>query len=166
MAEYANNSRSQHSFSVNNDVWLSTKNLSIEDGSGMRKLHPKFCGPIKIIEKINNVSFRLELSEPMKARGIHDVFHCSLFKPYIPDEYGRYDRPLPLVNIQERIEEYEVEAILDSKKIRGKQYFLVKWKGYGGHENTWQTRTDLKNAQYALRTSETSRQRQSEGEGM
>ena len=66
----------------------------------MRKLHPNFCGPFKVVEKINDASFRLDLSEPMKERGVHDVFPCSLFKPYIPDNYGRYDQPLLPVNIQ------------------------------------------------------------------
>ena len=96
---------SLHSFSVNDDVCLSTKNLSIEDVSGKRKLYHKFYGPFKIIEKINNVSFWLELSEPMKARRIHDAFRCSLFKPYIPDKYGRFDQSLPPVNMQEGVEE-------------------------------------------------------------
>ena len=70
------------------------------------------------------------------------------------------------MNIQEGEVEYEVEAILDSKKIRGKQHFLVKWKGYGDHENTWQSRNDLKNAQDLLKTDVKSRQRQSKREGM
>ena len=159
MAKYANKSRMAHNFSVGDQVWLSTKNLSIEDGSGMRKLHPKFCGPFKIAEKINEVTFRLNLSEPMKARKIHDAFHTSLLKPYVPDKFGRYDKPLPPVNIQDGEEEYEVEAILEAKKIRGKQHFLVKWKGYGDHENTWQTREDLANSPQALLDFETSRRR-------
>lgn len=132
----------------------------------MRKLHPKFCGPFRISEKINEVTFRLDLSETMKARGIHDAFHSSLLKPFIDDKYGLYDDPLPPVNIQDGIEEYEVESILDSKKIRGKVHFLVKWKGYCNHENTWQTRADLKNAQDALADYETSRRRPPAGGGM
>ena len=132
----------------------------------MRKLHPKFCGPFKIVEKINDLSLRLNLSEPMKARGIHDVFYYSFFKPYIPDKYSRYDHPLPPVYIQEGVEECEVEPILGSKKIRGKKRSLVKWKGYGDHKNTWQTRIDLKNGQDALKTYENSRRLQSKGEGM
>ena len=59
MAECANKSRNPHMFSVDDKVWLSTKNLSIEDGSGMRKLHPKFCGPFRITENMNDVLFRL-----------------------------------------------------------------------------------------------------------
>ena len=36
----------------------------------------------------------------MKTRKIHDVFQCNMFKPFVPDNYGRYDQPQPPVNIQ------------------------------------------------------------------
>ena len=143
MATYANKFRKQHDFKVNDKVLLSTKNLSLEDGSGSRKLNPKFCGPFKIIEKVTNVSFRLELSEPMKAKGIHNTFHVSLLKPFHEDKFDRYDSPLPPVNIEDGVEFYEVEAILSSRIRRGKKEYLIKWKGYPDSDNQWYPREDL-----------------------
>lgn len=35
-------------------------------------------------------------------------------------------------------EEYEVEAIMDSKKIRGKLHYLIRWKGYTSNDDTWE----------------------------
>ena len=64
-----------HDFRVGDKVLLATKLLTLENGSGMRKLNPLFCGPFRIIQKIADVTFRLELSEPMRARNIHDSFH-------------------------------------------------------------------------------------------
>ena len=78
-----------HSFNANDNVWLSEKILSLEDESGMRKLNQKFCGPIRINKKINDVTFRLELLYPMIAKGIQDSFCCSLFKPFVPDKFSR-----------------------------------------------------------------------------
>ena len=150
MAEYANKSRLPHNFAVNDKVWLSTKNLSIEDGSGSRKLHPKFCGPFVIKEKISEVTFRLALSEPMKARGIHDAFHVSLLKPFVEDTFQRDPAPEPAVHFADGHQEYEVEAILSHRKRRGKIQYLVKWKGYADHENTWQSTKDLENAKDIL----------------
>ena len=166
MANYANKFRKAHDFKVNDLVWLSTKNLSFEEGSGSRKLNPKFCGPFKIKEKITDVTFRLQLSEPMKARGIHDAFHVSLLKPFKPDKFNRYDKPLPPVHIEDGDEYYEVEAILASKKVRGKMNYLVKWKGYPDSENSWQTREDLKNSQELLNAYEASRRRTTRGGGV
>ena len=166
MAEYANKRRTSHKFKVDDMVLLSTKNLSLEDGSGSRKLNPKFCGPFKITQKINDVTFRLKLSEPMIARRIHDTFHVSLLKPFKDDLFERYESPLPPVHIQDGIEEYEVEKILATKKIRGKSHFLVKWKGYGDHENTWQREEDFEHVPELLQQYKASRRRTSKGGGM
>lgn len=57
--EYANKFRKNHEFKVGNKVWLSAKNLKLEDGSGSRKLKPRFCGPFKIVKRINEVKMRL-----------------------------------------------------------------------------------------------------------
>ena len=122
---------------------FSTKNLKLEDGSGSRKLNPRFCGPFEILEKINNVTMCLRLSEPMKAKRIQNAFHVSLLKPVQEDLFTRYQKPLPPVIVDEGEEEYEVEAILDTKKIRGTQKYQVKGKGYDNYEKTWQTRADL-----------------------
>ena len=84
-AAYANRRRIPHKFAVGDLVWLSTKNLSLEDGSGNRKLHPKFCGLFKITHRINEVTFRLDLSEPMKARKIQNASHVSLLRPFTHD---------------------------------------------------------------------------------
>lgn len=32
---------------------------------------------------------------------------------------------------------YEVEKILDRKKIKGRVHYLVKWMNYGEEENQW-----------------------------
>ena len=161
MAKYANKSRMQQKFNIGDKVWLSTKNLSLEDGSGSRKLNPKFCGPFKILEKITEVTYRLELSEPMKARRIHDAFHTSLLKPYFEDKFERYGKPLPPIQLDDGSIEYEVEAILSAKKKQGKMFYLVKWKGYPDHENTWQSEDDLKNAKQLLDAYNASRRRYS-----
>ena len=144
MAAYANRFRKAHEFKIGDQVWLSTKNLKLEEGSGSRKLNPKFCGPFKIVEKVTDVTFRLELSEPMRAKGIHDAFHVSLLKPFKEDKFNRYEKPLPPVFIEDGQEHYEVEKILDAKKIRGKQHYLVRWKGYPDSENSWVPRQDIK----------------------
>jgi len=53
-------------------------------------------------------------------------------------------RPAPVVI--EGVEEYEVEKILNKRKIRGKDKFLVCWKGYTAEVDTWEDRENLKNA--------------------
>ena len=88
-AECSNRARNPHTFSVNEKAWLSTKNLFIADCVTMRRLYPKFCGPLRITEKINDVSFRLRLPESMKAQKILDLFHGSLSKTFVLDMCGQ-----------------------------------------------------------------------------
>ena len=156
-ARYANKRRSPHQFKINDEVWLSTKNLSLEDGSGNRKLHPKYCGPFKITEKINDVTFRLDLSKPMLKRGVHNAFHVNLFRPFVPDEFDRHPKPPPPLQFEDSHKEFEVESILSHRKYRGQSQYLVKWKGYPDHENTWLYTKDLKNCQELLQEYNASR---------
>ena len=47
------------------------------------KLVPRFVGPFEILERIGPVAYRLALL-PSLAR-VHDVFHISVLRRYIPD---------------------------------------------------------------------------------
>lgn len=40
-------------------------------------------------------------------------------------------------------EEYEIEDILDIKRNKKGYYFLIKWKGYGNSDNTWEPEKNL-----------------------
>ena len=47
-------------------------------------------------------------------------------------------------------EEYVVESIIASKIVKGREQFLVKWKGYSEDESTWEPEQNLENAHDAL----------------
>ncbi|KAF8747804.1 Chromo (CHRromatin Organization MOdifier) domain [Rhizoctonia solani] len=44
-------------------------------------------------------------------------------------------------------EEYEVEQIIDSKRQQGKWFYLIKWKGYGPEDNSWEPEELLEHSQ-------------------
>ncbi len=69
------------------------------------------------------------------------MFHVSLLEPYQTN--GRWESDLTGDLQVEGKEEYEVEMILDSKRIRGKLVYLVKWVGYSHEENTWEQKDNL-----------------------
>jgi hypothetical protein len=46
------------------------------------KLVARFCGPFEILERIGPVSYMIALPASMS---IHNVFHVSLLKKYMPD---------------------------------------------------------------------------------
>jgi len=59
-------------------------------------------------------------------------------------EGQRKKQPLSVVIKGE--EEYKVEKILNKRKFRGKDRYLVQWKGYIAEEDTWKPRENLENA--------------------
>ena len=56
----------------------------------------------------------------------------------------------PPVQLEDSTEEYEVEKIIARRVNRGSEEFLIRWKGYGSYDDTWEPRTNLKNAKEKL----------------
>ena len=58
---------------------------------------------------------------------------------------------MPQPVIIEGEEEWEVERILNKRKVRGKDKYLVRWKGFTAEGDTWKSRENLENAGDLLR---------------
>jgi hypothetical protein len=46
------------------------------------KLEERYCGPFEILEHIGLISYMLDFPASMR---VHNVFHVSLLKNYVPD---------------------------------------------------------------------------------
>jgi hypothetical protein len=146
--KYADQNRREVIFKVGDEVMLSTKNLKKLLPEQTHKLNKQFIGPMKIVEVISTVAYRLELPSNLK---VHDVFHVSLLKPFIVDSNFQ-NRTQPRPEVEEYTEAglplYEVERILNK---RTRQYgrkkrieYLVKWKSYPDYESTWEPYDSLR----------------------
>jgi len=51
----------------------------------------------------------------------------------------------------ERVEEWEVEKILNKKKIRGVEKYLIRWKGFTMEGDTWERRENLENVEELIK---------------
>ncbi|KAF8747906.1 hypothetical protein RHS01_11205 [Rhizoctonia solani] len=132
-------------YSIGEKVWLDAKNVEIRSNSN--KLDPRRLGPFKISEKISSHAYRLELPETMK---IHNVFYVGLLsKVHESPSQPLPERPPP--ETIEGEEEYEVEQIIDSKQQKGKWFYLIKWKGYGPEDNSWEPEELLEHSQEEIK---------------
>jgi hypothetical protein len=80
---YADKGRNQKEFKVGDHVFLKVKanKSSLKLGS-CSKLAARFCRPFEILKRIGTIAYMLALPVSMT---IHNVFHVSFLKKYIPD---------------------------------------------------------------------------------
>ena len=122
-------------------VWLSTKNLNIPGTT--RKLSARKIGPMTITKVMGPVTYQLKLPEQWK---IHNVFHASLLSPYRENDYHGPNENRPPPDIIEGEEQWEVEAIISHKGMGTRRRYLIKWKGYGNADRTWEPEKHLTGA--------------------
>jgi len=80
---------------------------------------------------------------------IHLVVNISRVQGYVGQVKGqRKEQPAPVTIEGE--EEWEVEQILNKRKVREKDKYLVCWKGFMAESDTWEERENLENAKKAI----------------
>jgi len=134
MKKFANRKRrEEEEYRVGDLVLLSIKDLKWQmKGRRSEKLTEHFVGPYKVKEIILSNTIELKLSKSIKIYPVVNISRVQLYKPQVE---GQKKIPPKLVII-EREEEFKVEKILNKRTIRGKEKFLVRWKGYTAEEDT------------------------------
>ncbi|CCO33385.1 hypothetical protein BN14_07460 [Rhizoctonia solani AG-1 IB] len=109
------------SFEIGEEAWLNAKNINLKTKSD--KLTEQRLGPFKV----------------------HNVFYVGLLSKVKRNELQAWENQPPPITVDGE-EEYKVEGIMDLRETKGKWEYLIKWKGYGPEESTWEPKANLKNA--------------------
>ena len=128
-------------------VMLSTKDLKYQMVERRtEKLTERFVGPYKIKGIASANAVELKLLFTVK---IHPMVNMSRVYRYVEQAAGqRKEKPAPV--IIEGEQEWEVEKVLNKQQIRGKDKYLVWWKGYMVELDIWEGMENLKNAKEAV----------------
>jgi len=143
MKKFANKRQGEgEEYRVGDLVLLSTKDLKWQmKERRSEKLTERFVGPYKVKGIVSSNVIELELPKSIK---IHPVVNASRVQLYKPQVEGQKRMPPKLVIIEGK-KEFEVEKILNKRMVRGKEKFLVRWKGYTAEEDTWENKENLEN---------------------
>ena len=142
MKRYADRERKEtEEWKKGDRVLLSTKNLVFKERPS-KKLMERYVGPY-VIEKIVSLN-AVKLRLPSSMR-IHLVVNMSQIVRYREQMKGQKKKEGKAIEV-DGVEEWEVEKVLNKKKIRGVEKYLIQWKGFTAEGNTWERKENLKNA--------------------
>lgn len=132
---YADKKRLPAPFKVGDKVLVSTRH--IRSLRPKKKLDWKYLGPGTITEQFGPAAYKVEVQG---LGGAHPTFHASLLEPY--EAKGAIQHPdEPIVDTLAHYgdEVFEVDEIKERRRGTNDQWeYLIKWKGYGEEENSWE----------------------------
>lgn len=138
MVLYANRHRSDRQFEEGDNVFLKVqafRQLSLKHNRD-HKFSARYYGPYKILKKIGQVAYRLELPPDAK---IHNIFHVSLLKKHIGSKHPASATLPPLTPDSTTP---KPEAILDRRLLKKHNTagvaLLIKWKNRLPEDATWE----------------------------
>ncbi len=108
------------------------------------------CGPIQSVAKETFRHLQVRITGNLK---VHPVVHVSLLKPVARDASrpNREHNSRPPPDLVHNEPEFEVEAVLKSRQLRGREReYLVKWRGYHPIEASWVNESDMEHAEEAI----------------
>ena len=137
---YADNRHRQLEFEVGDKVFLRIAPMRGVMRFGKKgKLSPRYIGPFEILDQIGPVAYRVAL--PPALSGVHNVFHVSMLRKYVPDPTHVIDyEPLQL---QENLTYTEEPLRIVERKeqvLRNRTIPLVKvvWNNHAISEASWE----------------------------
>jgi len=123
-------------------VLLSTKDLVFKERPS-KKLMERYVGPYAIEEVVLSNAVKLQLPSSMRIHPVVNVSQIVRYKEQVKGQKKEEGKPVEVKGV----EEWEVEKILNKKKMREVEKYLIRWKGFTAEGDTWERRENLKNTE-------------------
>ena len=121
MKRYTDRSRKEtEKWKKGDRVLLSTKDLVFKERP-VRKLMERYIGPYVIEEIVSTNAVKLQLLSSMRIHLVVNVSQIVHYKEQVKGQKKEEGKPIEV----EGVEEWEVEKILNKRKISGVEKYLV-----------------------------------------
>ena len=87
----------------------------------VRKLTERYIGPYVIEEVVSTNAVKLQLPSLMRIHPVVNVSQIVRYKEQVREQKKKEEKPAEV----EGVEEWEVEKVLNKKKMRGVEKYLV-----------------------------------------
>ena len=122
-------------------VMLSTRDLVFKERLA-RKLVDQYIGPYVIEEVVSTNAVKLQLPISMRIHPVVNVSRIVRYKEQVGGQKRKEGKPIEIKGV----EECEMERILNKRKVRGVEKYLVQWKEFTAENDIWKKKEDLENA--------------------
>nr|CAD1839633.1 unnamed protein product [Ananas comosus var. bracteatus] len=133
-------------FTVGDHVFLKVSPTKGVIRFGLRgKLNPRYIGPFEILERVNNVAYRVAL--PPSLAGVHNVFHVSMLRKYVQDPKHVIDYSPIQLRDDLSYEEQPIRILDRREKVLRKrtvQLVRVLWRHHAENEATWEPEEEIR----------------------
>ena len=121
MKRYADRGRKEaENWKKGDKVLLSTKDLVFKERLS-KKLMERYVGPYVIEEAVSSNVVKLRLPSSMRIHPVVNVSQIVRYREQVKGQKKEEGKPVEV----DRVEEWEVEKVLNKKKIRGVEKYLI-----------------------------------------
>ena len=104
-------------------------------------------GPYVIEEVVSSNAVKLQLPSSMRIHLVINISRIVRYKEQVKGQKKEEGKPVEV----EGVKEWEVKKILNKKKIRGVEKYLIRWKEFTVEGDTWERKENLKNTEELIK---------------
>jgi len=126
-------------------VILSTKDLVFKKRP-TKKLVDHYVGPYIINKIVSTNVVKLQLPVSMRIHPVINISQIVQYKEQVGEQKREEVKPVEM----NEVKEWEVEKILNKRKVREVVKYLVQWKRFTAKHDSWEKKKDLENMKEAV----------------